>query len=73
MSITQRVCVWEYVCVFAALGIQHAKHMRHIVICSLPTALQYFSTFPHKWHDDLLAGKKSYCTKCFFFIFSTFV
>jgi len=28
--------------VFTALGIQHAMHIRHIVICSLPL-LQYFS------------------------------
>jgi serine kinase of HPr protein (carbohydrate metabolism regulator) len=43
MIITQPVCV------FVALGIQHAMHMRHIVICDLP-ALQYFSTLSHERH-----------------------
>jgi hypothetical protein len=44
MSITQHVCV------FVALGIQHAMHMRHIIICVLP-ALQHFSTLSDKGHD----------------------
>ena len=30
MYITQTVCT------FVALGIQHAKHMRHIIVCGLP-------------------------------------
>jgi hypothetical protein len=28
--------------VFIALGIQHAKHMRHIVICDLPGSTIFF-------------------------------
>ena len=31
-----------YECVFVALVIQRAKHMRHIVICVLPLSTMYF-------------------------------
>jgi hypothetical protein len=32
-----------------ALGIQHAKRMRHIAICG--SAMFFFSTLSHKRHD----------------------
>jgi len=35
---------------FVALGIQHAKCMRHIVICGL-SGSTVFSQLSHKWHD----------------------
>jgi hypothetical protein len=51
MKITQSVCV------FVALGMQHAIQMRHIVICALPRSTVFF-------HITLLAArlskKKSY-------------
>jgi len=35
-------------CVFLDLGIQHATHIRHIILSSVAClALQYFSTLPH--------------------------
>jgi hypothetical protein len=45
MNITQTLCV------FVALGIQHAMRMRHIVICDLPRPTNVLSILSHKWHN----------------------
>jgi len=58
MSITQTVCV------LVALGTQHAKHIRHMIICAL-SALQYFSTLIHK-RQDLKKKKKLLNMTCVF-------
>ena len=43
MSITQLVCM----CVFVALGIQHAMCMRHTVKCGLPHSTIFFHIFSY--------------------------
>jgi hypothetical protein len=44
-------------CVFVALVIQHAKHMRRILLqCVSCQALPYFSTLSHKCHDFVESG-----------------
>jgi hypothetical protein len=62
MTITQPQCV------FVALGIQHAMHMRHIFICDLPLSTT-FSTLSHKRQD--FRGEKVTEHKMCVLIFST--
>jgi len=50
------------VCFFLALGIQHAKRMRRIVLSSVTcSAVPCFSKLCHKWHD--VRGKELLNTK----------
>jgi hypothetical protein len=52
------IIVTHSVCVFVALGIQYAMHMRHIVICALSDSVVVLH-ISHKRHDF---RKKSYWT-----------
>jgi len=57
--------------VSAALGMQHAKHMRRFIWSSVAClALQYFSTLLHKRYDF---RKKSLDLKRVFIFSTTFV
>jgi len=58
-------------CVFVALGIQHAKHMHHIVICGLLRCTIFFS-------DSLINGMifgniYIFCKMCVLIFCTTFV
>ena len=55
------------VCVCVPLGIHHAIHLHHIVICSL-SGSKYFSTLSYKWQFFL---KTVIDHKMSVFIFST--
>ena len=54
MGITQPVCV------FVALGIQHAMRIRHFVMCPVPL----YEISPHLViNGTIFEGKKSHCTQ----------
>jgi hypothetical protein len=62
MMMTTRVCV------FVALGFQHAMRMRHIIICGLSR----FSVFPHYLTNGTIFGGKKFTeqTMCFDFLYN---
>ena len=57
-------------CVCVAIGVQHAMHMHHIVVCVWP-APWYFSMLSLKWHN--LKKKKLLNIKCVFVFVTTSV
>jgi hypothetical protein len=61
IAVVENHCVTYSECLFVALGIQNAMHMRPIILPSVScSALQYFSTLSNKRHDFL--EKNSYST-----------
>jgi len=62
MSITQTVCV------FIALGSQHAMRMCHIVICAVSRAAIFFALY---LINDMIVGKNVIEHKMYVLFFST--
>ena len=61
-------CITYSVCVFVALGIQHAMRMRRIVLSSVAYLdVHYFYTLSHKRHD--FREKKEICFQIFATLF----
>ena len=58
------ISITQLACVFAALFIQHAIRVRHIVICDLSSSTVLFPTLSHKRHD--FRKKKLLKIKCVF-------
>jgi hypothetical protein len=64
-------------CVFVALGIQHAMHMLHIVICDLSSSTIFFHIISLQRHDfwrreTEIVEKKEVATNkmCFDFLYN---
>jgi hypothetical protein len=57
VAVGRAVSITQLWCVFVALGIQHAMHMRHTVNCGLPEYTIFFPIIPRKAR---LSKNKSY-------------